>query len=115
MSMPRTGIALVGLGYWGPNHLRVLQESDQAELRWICDADRERLEKLARRTQTSPTTDIDAELSDPRTDAVVLATPISTHHELTRRCLEAGKHVLVEKPLADSLERADDLIALANE
>jgi predicted dehydrogenase len=115
MSVPEKGIGLVGLGYWGPNHMRVLQESDQAELRWICDADRQRLEKLSRRTQATPTTSIDEVLSDPGTDAVILATPISTHYELTRRCLEAGKHVLVEKPLADSRERADDLIALANE
>jgi predicted dehydrogenase len=109
------GIGLVGLGYWGPNHMRVLQESDQAELRWICDVDPSRVEKLSQRTQATATTELDGVLSDPRTDAVILATPISTHFELARRCLEAGKHVLVEKPLTGSTDQADELIELAEQ
>lgn len=109
------GVALVGLGYWGPNHLRVLQESDQAVLRWICDADPERVEKLARRTPAATATELDHVLDDPDTHAVILATPISTHFELASRCLEAGKHVLVEKPLAGSSREAQDLIQLARD
>jgi predicted dehydrogenase len=108
------GVGLVGLGYWGPNHLRVLQESEQAELRWICDADPRRVDLFGSRTQAGATTDLERVLSDPRTDAVIVATPISTHYEIARRCLEAGKHVLVEKPLAGSAEEADELIELAD-
>jgi predicted dehydrogenase len=108
------GVGIVGLGYWGPNHVRVLQESEEVVLRWICDTDPCRVDRLGRRTVAAATTDLDQILSDPRTDAVIVATPISTHYELARRCLEAGKHVLVEKPLAGTAEEADELIALAD-
>jgi predicted dehydrogenase len=109
------GVGVVGLGYWGPNHVRVLQESEQARLRWLCDIDPARLERLGRRTTARRTTKLDPILDDPRTDAVILSTPISTHYELARRCLEAGKHVLVEKPLATTSEDADELVKLAAE
>lgn len=108
------GVGIVGLGYWGPNHVRVLQESEEAVLRWICDTDPRRVDRLGRRTVAATTTDLDHILSDPCTDAVIVATPISTHYELARRCLEAGKHVLVEKPLAGTAKEADELIALAD-
>src|SRR2546421_4713740 len=107
--------ALVGLGYWGPNHLRVLQNNESAELRWICDQDAERLEHyrqgIANGTMSADR--IDAVLADPVTDAVILATPIGTHFDLAKRCLEAGKHVLVEKPLAGTLEETEQLAELA--
>jgi predicted dehydrogenase len=109
------GVALVGLGSWGPSHLRVLQESDQAALRWICDTDPDRVERLARRTSAATATDLGRVLEDGETQAVILATPISTHFELACRCLEAGKHVLVEKPLAASSREAVDLIQLARD
>jgi predicted dehydrogenase len=109
------GVGLVGLGYWGPNHLRVLQDSEQAGLRWLCDIDPVRLERFGRRTTADTTTELDRLLDDPGTDAVILSTPISTHHELALRCLEAGKHVMVEKPLATTREDADELIELAFE
>src|SRR5262249_16685376 len=60
------------------------------------------------------TTDFDRVLDDPGTDAVILSTPISTHYELALRCLEAGKHLLVEKPLATTREEAEELIELAD-
>jgi len=107
------GVGLVGLGYWGPNHLRVLQESDQTELRWICDSDADRVGMFSRRTAATAATSLDGVLSDPRTEAVIIATPISTHFDLACQSLEAGKHVLVEKPLAASSEEADELIGLA--
>ena len=109
------GVGIAGLGYWGPNHLRVIEESESAALRWICDSDADRVERFATRTRAESTTELDRMLEDPRTDAVIVATPISTHHDLARRCLEAGKHVLVEKPLAASSAEADDLIELAGE
>lgn len=84
-------------------------------IRWICDTNPQRVDHFGRRTQAGATTDLDHVLSDPQTDAVIIATPISTHYELARRSLEAGKHVLVEKPLAGTAEEADRLIKLANE
>jgi predicted dehydrogenase len=107
-------VGLVGLGYWGPNHLRVIQDSERADLRWICDADPDRLGRLGRRTEARCTTDLDEVLDDPTVDAIVIATPISTHYTLAGRALEAGKHVLIEKPIAGRSDEADELIATAN-
>jgi len=105
-----TRVALVGLGYWGPNLARNFD--DLAELRWLCDASPDALERFgARYAQARTTTDLDEVLADPELDAVVVATPAVTHYELAKRALEAGKHVLVEKPPAMSAVEAEDLVA----
>jgi len=105
-------VALVGLGYWGPNLARNFD--DLAELRWLCDASPDALERYgARYPQARTTTDLDEVLSDPELDAVVVATPAITHYELSKRALEAGKHVLVEKPPAMTGADAEDLLATA--
>ena len=105
---------MVGLGYWGPNLLRVLFERADVEVRWICDRDPSRLDRLARRypgvRQTREIVDV---LDDPLVDGVLLATPVHTHYDLARRCMEAGKHVFVEKPLAASTTQATELIDCA--
>ena len=114
MSSGRTSVAVVGLGYWGPNRLRALNEIAETEVRWICDLDRGRLSRHAQRHPlASPTTDLDEPLSDPDVDAVVIATPVAAHHGLATRALEAGKHVFVEKPLAASSAEALSLVELA--
>jgi predicted dehydrogenase len=108
-------VAVVGLGYWGPNLLRVLADDGDFAVRWICDRDAERLERYHRRyPATSTTTDIEPVLDDPGLDAVVIATPVFTHFELASASLSAGKHTFVEKPLAPSSVLADELIALAH-
>ena len=105
-------IGLVGLGYWGPNLARNFD--DLAELRWLCDASPDALERYgARYPQARTTTDFDEVLSDPELDAIVVATPAVTHYELSKRALEAGKHVLVEKPPAMTGTDAEDLVATA--
>ena len=82
----------------------------------MCDADPERLERLARRyPAVTPTEDLDDILDDPEVDGVLLATPVWTHYDLARRCLEADKHTLVEKPLAASSAEASALVGLAND
>ena len=107
-----TRVGLVGLGYWGPNLARNF--ADLAELRWVCDASPDALERYgARYPGTRTTADYDEMLSDPELDAVVVATPASTHYELSKRALEAGKHVFVEKPPATSAADAEDLVATA--
>ena len=109
-------VAVVGLGYWGPNLLRVLIERSDVEVRWICDSDVSRLERFGRRyPSVQLTQDIGEILDDPSVDGVLLATPVFTHYELARRCLEAGKHTFVEKPLASSTSLAEELIALSEE
>jgi len=110
------GIAVVGLGYWGPNLLRVLGDNLDAEVRWICDLDTDRLAKYRRRHPAARvTTRIERVLSDPSVDAVIIATPVHTHYTLAAQALAAGKHVFVEKPLAPSTELADELAEIARD
>jgi len=108
----RLKLAVVGLGYWGPNLLRVLSEKDDVEVAYICDLDPARLDSFARRYPSArATTRYDEILADESVDAVVLATPGVTHHRLGLMALSAGKHTFVEKPLASSASAADELLA----
>jgi predicted dehydrogenase len=111
-----TVVAVVGLGYWGPNIVRVLHDFEDVEVRYLCDLDASRLDRLGRRyPSASLTTSFDEVLADPDVEAVCLATPVFTHHDLAGKALQAGKHVLVEKPLAPSRAMAEELIELADE
>jgi len=109
-------IAVVGLGYWGPNLVRNLHELPEADLACVCDASEKALDSIALRYPAVPgTMNLDDILTDPSIDAVVLATPVSTHYTLGMRALEAGKHLFVEKPLAASSEEAVEMIETADE
>ncbi|MCW3002211.1 MAG: gfo/Idh/MocA family oxidoreductase [Conexibacter sp.] len=105
---------VVGLGYWGPNLLRVLGDDPGVTVKWICDLDPARLARFQRRHPTSDvTTDVQQVLSDPDVDAVAIATPIFTHFDLAAASLRAGKHTFVEKPMAPTAALADELMSLA--
>jgi predicted dehydrogenase len=107
-------VGLVGYGYWGPNLLRNYMELQSAEVKWVCDRDPEKLAKARSRYPSVQTTqDLDVLLGDPEVDAVLIATPISTHFPLAEKALMAGKHVFVEKPLASSIREAQALTELA--
>src|SRR6059058_1569854 len=102
-------VAVVGLGYWGPNLLRALFELTDVEVRYICDLEEDRLMRFMKRYPgAKATVDLDDILADPEVDAVIVATPVFTHFDLATRCLRAGKHVFVEKPLASSSAAADE-------
>jgi predicted dehydrogenase len=106
--------AVVGLGYWGPNLVRNLHELPGAEVAAVCDARPDRLTSITDRYPAiRGVQDLDAVLEDRSIDAVVLATPVSTHYELADRALQAGKHVFVEKPLAASRAEAAALLETA--
>ena len=110
--MSRIGVA--GLGYWGPNLARNFD--DLADLAWLCDLDEDHRARFgARYPDARVTADYDEMLADDTLDAVVVATPVPTHYELARRALEAGKHVLVEKPPAMKGTEMDELVALARD
>ncbi len=112
----QVGVAVVGLGNWGPNLLRVLGDDFDVQVRWLCDLDSSRLAKCRRHhPDARVTTRLDRILADPGVDAVVLATPPETHYDLAMRVLAAGKHVFVETPLTTSAELADDLATAAQE
>ena len=110
----QVGLAVVGLGNWGPNLLRVLGDDLDSQVRWICDLDSSRLAKYRRRhPDARVTTRLERMLADPSVDAVLLATPVETHYDLGMRVLEAGKHVFIETPLAMCADLADDLAIVA--
>jgi predicted dehydrogenase len=107
MTDGRLSIALVGLGYWGPNLARNFAAIEDCDLAWCCDASEEARARLAGQYPSTRFTDDLAEvLADPHVDAVVLATPVPTHAELAVRVLESGKHCFVEKPLGQSVADA---------
>lgn len=109
-----TKVGLIGLGYWGPNLARVLNQSQKCEFAACCDLDAKSLEKMTRQYPRVKGFQNPDELLASDVDAVVIATPISTHYALARQALECGKHVLVEKPLTDRSDKADELAALAD-
>jgi predicted dehydrogenase len=109
-------VGVVGLGYWGPNLLRVLVDMQNVHVGHICDLDEDRVGQYARRYPSArPTTRFDDLLEDEALDAVVLATPVYTHFELASQSMAAGKHTFVEKPLAPSSEQSQALIDTAEE
>ncbi|HQH22644.1 MAG TPA: Gfo/Idh/MocA family oxidoreductase [Thermoleophilia bacterium] len=111
-----TNVAIVGYGYWGPNLLRNYLEVPGVSVTWVCDRRPEALEKVRRRYPAQAVSgSYDEVLADPAVDAVVIATPISTHFDLAAAALRAGKHVFVEKPMTSSTTDAEELVRLAGE
>jgi predicted dehydrogenase len=106
-------IGVVGLGYWGPNLVRNFQSQPGCEV-WMTDCDPARRAAAARRFPGARVAETVEELLR-EVEAVALATPLSTHHALGRAALEAGRHLLVEKPFTDSSATARELIELARE
>ncbi|MDD4178790.1 MAG: Gfo/Idh/MocA family oxidoreductase [Candidatus Margulisbacteria bacterium] len=106
-------LAVIGAGVMGRNHARIAASLPGINLLGIVDADPARVNDLPDVLKKIFTTDLPALL--PQVDAVVIATPTKTHHELAQLCLAAGKHVLLEKPFTGSSTYAKELIALAKE
>lgn len=97
-------VAQIGVGYWGPNLLRNFVSSERCKVNTVVELSNERrdyVRKLYPAIQV--TDDVSKVLNDESIDAVVIATPVATHFELAMKALDAGKHVLVEKPLAKSV------------
>ncbi|HEY0319303.1 MAG TPA: Gfo/Idh/MocA family oxidoreductase [Solirubrobacterales bacterium] len=110
------GAMVVGYGYWGPNIVRNVIERPEFDLLGLCELDDGRIDEFCRRQPgVGFSRDLDAALANPAVEAVAIATPPHTHHKLVRRALEAGKHVLVEKPLACTGAEAAELIDLADD
>jgi predicted dehydrogenase len=104
-------VAVVGCGYWGPNLVRNLVENGACRRVVCCDIDYDQLERLSKRhPNLFYTTNLDEILKDGSIDAVMIATPVSTHHELAKRTLRAGKHTFVEKPLTSTAEQGIELM-----
>ncbi len=116
MSCSGIGVGVIGCGYWGPNLVRNFHDLEGCEVVLICDRHPGRAESLSRHYPGMRTCTAFSQLiSDPEVDAVAIATPVSSHYSLARESLEAGKHVLVEKPLASNSEQARELVDLSLE
>jgi predicted dehydrogenase len=108
------GVAVVGYGYWGPNMARGFAETDGCRLVAIADRSTDALARAAKRHPAAQlSTDWEAVVANPQVDAIVIATPVSSHFEIARTALQAGKHVLIEKPMTASAEQARILVELA--
>lgn len=104
-------VAIIGAGYWGPNLIRNFNEIEESRIVWVCDQKPGRRDYVIRTFPGIPVTDdLDRVLSDRAVDAVVVATPVSTHRKIALAALQAGKHVWVEKPLADSVSGAKEIV-----
>ena len=112
--MSRLKIGVVGAGNWGRNHVRTVAGLADAELAGVCDTDAKTRERIGRQ---HPGALVTGELNDllQRSDAVIVASPAGTHAAVARRCIEAGKPCLVEKPFALSVRDAEAVAKLAAE
>ncbi len=109
-------VGVIGCGYWGPNLIRNFINLKAADVKICSDIDAGRLEHMKRLYPSlATTTDYKDIINDESIDAVVIATPVSTHYMLAAEALEAGKHVFCEKPLTQSVEEGVKLVDLADE
>lgn len=107
-------LAQLGCGYWGPNLLRNFTAQPHCWVKWVVDTNPQRRAYVEENYSKTKTTSLVEEvLKDPEVEAIVIATPASTHYNLAKLALHAGKHALVEKPLAMTTTEADELVALA--
>ena len=111
--MDRIKIGVVGCGYWGPNLIRNFASCSQTEVVAVCDANPSRLAAIGQSFPHPKRVQSVDELLRLGLNAVAIATPVSAHFRLAKKCLNAGLHVLVEKPLASSVPEARALIELA--
>ena len=109
-------VAQLGVGYWGPNLLRNLSSNHDCIVKTVVDLSKERQEFVKKTYPGIYVTDeLDSVIHNPDIDAVVIATPVKSHYDITIRALNAGKHVLVEKPMATKMDQVREIGQLAKE
>jgi predicted dehydrogenase len=107
-------IGVIGYGYWGPNIVRNFSSATGSEVRMVCDMNQQTLKKVKKAyPQINVTDNIDELIKNPEVDAIAIATPVFTHHDLAKKALEAGKSVFLEKPFTYTVAEAEDLVELA--
>ena len=112
--MGQVNCAIIGYGYWGPNLVRNFAATPDCHVHTVADLSQDRLNAaLKAYPNLNTSTDISSVIQDPAIDCVVIATPVFTHFELVKKALLAGKHVLLEKPITDTVAHADEIINLA--
>jgi len=109
-------IGIVGLGYWGPNLIRNFVATPGWTVKYGCDLSHAHLDRMrAQYPSVTYTTDLSTLLRDPTLTAIAIATPLTSHYPIAKAAIEHGKHVLLEKPITETLAQADEIIALAAE
>jgi UDP-N-acetylglucosamine 3-dehydrogenase len=111
--MKQLRVAVIGTGFWGKNQARVFSQLHQAKLMCVCDANPETASAIGSQFNVESTSDLDRVLSRRDIDAVTICTPTVIHKDVATRALEAGKHVLVEKPMTNTAAEANELLFLA--
>jgi len=112
--MERLNVAVIGCGYWGPNLIRNFEQIPGCNMKMCCDLEEKNLTRMKNLyPNIEATNNFDAIVNDQSIDAVAIATPVYTHFDLAKKCLEHGKHVMIEKPMASSSEQCIELIKLA--
>lgn len=112
MSDGQINIAIVGAGYWGPNLIRNFFRLPGCQIAWVCDEKPGRRQYVAEKFPGVPIADhYETVINDSAVDAVVLATPVSSHYDLAMPALQAGKHIMIEKPMADTVAHAQEIVA----
>src|SRR5690349_20829438 len=107
-------VGVVGCGYWGPNLIRNFRSIPDCHLKVMCDLSEERLAHLgALYPEVARETSFDRIVADPELNAIAIATSVRTHFPMAKKCILAGKSVLIEKPMACSVAECEELIALA--
>ena len=103
-------VGIIGCGHWGPNHIRIFSQLSNSHAAACADLDQKRLDLIQNvYPEIKTTLDYKEILADKEIDAVCIASPTKTHFALTKEALEAGKHVLCEKPLSTEPEECEEL------
>ena len=104
-------IGIIGYGYWGPNLVRNFNSTSGVNVTWVTDIDQDKLKLVkSRYPSTLVSMNTDEAIESSNVDAIAIATPVSSHFELALKALQAGKHVLVEKPMAVNSQECERLI-----
>ncbi|MFQ6075920.1 MAG: Gfo/Idh/MocA family oxidoreductase [Candidatus Bathyarchaeia archaeon] len=111
--MRKAKFGIIGAGFWGRNHARVLKELEDAELVAVCDIDQARAEEVGRKFGADWYTEDEALLKREDVEAICVCTPTATHAKITTKTILQGKHVLVEKPMASTVEEAREIMRVA--
>jgi len=112
----KINIAQIGVGYWGPNLLRNFVANGECEVITVVDLSKERRTFVkGLYPSIDVTDDVESVLDDGTTDAVIIATPVATHYDLAIKALNGGKHILVEKPMATTVEEVQHIGEVAKE
>ncbi|MFC2088441.1 Gfo/Idh/MocA family protein [Calditrichota bacterium] len=107
-------VGVIGVGYWGPNIIRNFVSNDKTKLEICCDLKQDRLNNILRiYPGIKTTTNCNEIMNNPEIDLVAVCTPVFSHYEIAKKVLEAGKHVLIEKPMTSTSAQAEELIELA--